>query len=60
MTILLRDDNGFLHPVQKDVTPDQIPDVIALAKSTCAALGKRFGYTPPPIEALQHGRMIAV
>jgi hypothetical protein len=60
MTLLIRDDNGFLHPVQKDVRPEEIPEMIAQAKSTCAALGKRFGYEPPPIEALRHGRMVAV
>jgi hypothetical protein len=60
MTLLLRDDNGFLHPVQKDVNARDIPDVIAQAKRTCAALGEQFGYRPPKIEALQNGRMVAV
>jgi hypothetical protein len=60
MTLLLRDDAGFLHAVQKDVNAADIPDVIAQTKRTCAVLGKQFGYNPPPIEALHQGRMIAV
>ncbi len=59
MDILLRDDNGFSHPILKHVTPAQIPDLLAQAKQTCADLGRRFGYLPPPIEALQAGRMVA-
>src|SRR5260370_17969108 len=57
MDILLRDDDGFSHPVLKHVTLADIPDLLAQAKLTCADLGHRFGYEPPPIEALQAGRM---
>jgi hypothetical protein len=60
MHVLLRDDTGFFHPVLKNVTPDDIPDLIAQTKQTCAALGERFGYEPPPIEALCSGQMVAV
>lgn len=60
MVLLLRDDNGTMHPVQKDLRPEDAPALIEQAKATCAALGRQFGYEPPPIEALRAGRMVAV
>jgi hypothetical protein len=60
MNILLVDDNGFSHPVLKNVSHHDIPELIDQAHETCADLGRRFGYTPPPIEAMSAGRFVAV
>jgi len=46
MTLLLRDDKGVLHPVQKDLLPDACLDLIRQAKTTCLEIDDH-----PPIMA---------
>ena len=43
MTLLLRDDAGFTHPVQHDVAGQQAADLIAKSR----ALVARYGVTHP-------------
>jgi hypothetical protein len=43
MTIILRDDAGFTHPVQLNVTGEQAASMIAKTR----AIGRAYGVTHP-------------